>query len=61
MPSHKAGATYDCYAHLQVTQSYGQEVRGPDAAKPSEGPRQFDTPGLLCNPEKGPFEEGVED
>jgi hypothetical protein len=48
-----------------VTQSYGQEVRGPDAAKPSEGPRQFDTPGLLCNPEKGPFEgpfeEGVEE
>ena len=36
-------------------QSYGQEVRGPDAEKPSEGPRQFDTPGLFCNPEKGPF------
>ncbi len=38
------------------TQSYGQEVKGPDAEKPSEGFRQFDTPGFLCNPEKGPFE-----
>ena len=48
-----------------LTQSYGQEVRGPDAEKPSEGFRQFDTPGFLCNPEKGPFEgpfeEGVEE
>ena len=38
------------------TQSYGQEVRGPDAQKPSEGPKQGDTPGFFCNPEKGPFE-----
>jgi hypothetical protein len=48
-----------------LTQSYGQEVKGPDATKPSEDFRQFDTPGFLCNPEKGPFEgpfeEGVEE
>ena len=44
-----------------LTQSYGQEVKGPEAVKPSEDFRQFDTPGFLCNPEKGPFEEGVEE
>ena len=48
-----------------LTQSYGQEVRGPDAEKPSEVRGQGYTPGLLCNPEKGPFEgpfdEGVEE
>src|SRR5215213_4881701 len=44
-----------------MTPSYGQEVRGPEAAKPSEGCRRLGTPGLLCNPEKGPFEERVEE
>ena len=37
------------------TQSYGQEVRH-GYIEPSEGFRQFDTPGFFCNPEKGPFE-----
>ncbi len=38
------------------TQSYGQDVRGPDAQKPSEVRGPGDTPGFFCNPEKGPFE-----
>ena len=43
------------------TQSYGQEVRGPDAAKPSEVPGRADTPGFLCNPQQGPFEGPFEE
>ena len=37
-------------------QSYGQGVRGPEAEKPSGVSGPGDTPGFLCNPEKGPFE-----
>jgi hypothetical protein len=36
-----------------LTQSYGQEVRGPDAAKPSEGPQAIRYSRLVVQPGEG--------
>ena len=38
------------------TQSYGEEVRGPDADKPSDQPGRA-TPGFACNGHLSPYPE----